>query len=157
MSDDRRLRAWRGEDAPSLAAAWADPEIARWNPVPETRDLAAAEAWIARAAGRSEDANVVDRVMVDDHDEVIGELGLRIDRERRVAEAGFWIARHRRGRGEGTRLLTLASRLADNLGLRGLIAVTDADNAGAVALLEAAGWLEVKAHPGHRAFVDRQI
>lgn len=157
MSSDRRLRAWRTEDAASLVAAWSDPEIARWNPVPGARDLEAADRWIAAVTERPPAADVVDLVMVDENDAVIGELGLRIDRERGLAEAGFWIAGPHRRRGEGSRLLRLASDLADELGLRGLVAVTDADNAGAVALLEAAGWLEVRARPGRLAFVDRQI
>jgi RimJ/RimL family protein N-acetyltransferase len=41
------LRPWRPADAPALAAAWADPDIARWTAVPEDRSVEAAARWIA--------------------------------------------------------------------------------------------------------------
>ena len=157
MTGERRLRAWERADAPSLAAAWSDPEIVRWNDVPVDRSLADAEAWIAGVGRRPGDSPVIDLVMVDEHDRPLGELGLRISRERRVAEAGFWIAATDRGRGEGRRLLRLASELADELDLRGLISVCDGANESAIALLRSAGWLEVQARGDRRAFVDRQI
>lgn len=157
MTGERRLRPWFPADAPTLVAAWSDPEIARWNPVPAERSIADAEAWIIRAAQRPPDSPVRDLVMVNESDEVLGELGLRVSAERRVAEAGFWIAPAYRRQGEGKRLLRLASGVADELDLRGLISVSDAANEGAISLLRSAGWWEVRARSGHRAFVDRQI
>jgi RimJ/RimL family protein N-acetyltransferase len=154
---DRSLREWRLDDAADLAAAWADPEIARWNPVPADIGVDAARRWIIGVLERPVNSAVVDLVMVDAGDTIVGEVGLRIDRTRRIAEIGFWIAAARRGSGEGRRLLSLASAHADAAGVRGLLAVTDPENSAALALLDRAGWLEVRTADARRAFVDRQI
>ena len=157
MTDTYRLRAWTPADAPVLAAAWTDPEIERWNPVPAHRSLTDAETWISEVTERPEDSPVLDLVMVDEHDRVLGELGLRISWSRKVAELGFWVGADHRRRGHGHRLLELASATADERGLHGLIAVSSSDNAAAIALFRSAGWLEVQARDGHKAFVDRHI
>lgn len=157
MTGPNRLREWTRADAAILVEAWSDPEIGRWNPVPTDTGLSAAEAWIDEAGRRPPDSAVVDLAMVDEHDRVLGEVGLRISWSRRIAEVGFWIGAEHRGRGCGRQLLELASGAADARDLRGLIAVSHADNDAAIALFGSAGWLEVRAQTGQRAFVDRQI
>ena len=46
------LRPWEVGDAATLAAAWSDPEVRRWLPVPDHADRAAAADWIAGDADR---------------------------------------------------------------------------------------------------------
>ncbi len=74
------LRPWQVADAPALVAAWADPEIQRWTGVPDRRDLAAAERWIAGDEERRRRDLSLDLVVERDG-EVAGEVGLSsIDR-----------------------------------------------------------------------------
>ncbi len=152
-----RLRRWRPDDAEMLARAWNDDEVARWNSVPADRSVEAARQWIEAVIRRPSDSAGVDLVVVDDDDVVVGEIGLQIAADRGVAELGFWVDADRRREGWGRTMLDLASAEADRRGLRGLIAVSDARNDGAAALFERAGWLEVHAGAGRRAWVDRRI
>ncbi|MEO2087481.1 MAG: GNAT family N-acetyltransferase, partial [Acidimicrobiales bacterium] len=46
------LRPWELRDAATLVAAWSDPEVRRWLPVPDHADRAAAADWIAGEADR---------------------------------------------------------------------------------------------------------
>ena len=90
-------------------AAWADPEIQRWTGVPERRDLAAAERWIAGDEARRERWLSLDLV-VDLGGAVAGEVGLsafdraaRDGRDRLVDRPRAPRARHRLDRGEPAR------------------------------------------------------
>jgi [ribosomal protein S5]-alanine N-acetyltransferase len=134
------LRPWRLEDAPALVAAWADEEIQRWTAVPERRDLAAAERWIAgeeirRARWLSLDL-VVDRAGV-----IAGEVGLTtFDRVAGTAEIGWWTTADHRGRGVATAAATLLIRWArSQLGLQEIVARCEAENPAAVAVARQAG------------------
>jgi RimJ/RimL family protein N-acetyltransferase len=108
------LRRW-GEppgdvehDAEALAAAWADPEVARWTAVPEARDPAAAARWIAGEPERRARRLALDFVI--GGREVQGEVGLtRFDAKGR-AELGFWLAPAARGRGLATAAVTEVTR-----------------------------------------------
>ncbi|MCU1499231.1 MAG: putative acetyltransferase [Acidimicrobiales bacterium] len=146
--DDRTLalRAWGCErgDAVALAAAWADPEIARWTAVPQSHDEAAAARWIAaeasrRAAGRALDLVVTGR---DDASEVRGEVGLVVvDARRRWAEVGYWTAAPWRGRGLATTALATCSAWAlAELPLVRLFARTAPGNPASVAVARRAGY-----------------
>lgn len=99
------LRPWRDADAPALAAAWADPEIARWTGVPAQRDAAAALRWIQGDDDRRAHGLSLDLVLGVEG-AIAGEVGLvAIDVVARTAEIGWWVAPSQRGQ-------RLASRAA---------------------------------------------
>jgi RimJ/RimL family protein N-acetyltransferase len=105
-SDRFHLRPWEVADAPALAAAWADAEIARWCAVPDARTLEHAGAWIAGWAQRAERDIALDLVIAaPEDDRVLGEVGLRpLTRPRGqpgggAIELGWWLVASARGAG----------------------------------------------------------
>jgi RimJ/RimL family protein N-acetyltransferase len=139
-SGDLRLRPWRSSDAPALVAAWADEEIQRWVGVPEPRDLAAAERWIAGDGERRRRWLSLDLVVGRDA-AVVGEVGLAaFDREAGTAEIGWWTGAAHRGEGVATAAASLLVAWATGpLGLRSVTARCDAANPASVAVARAAG------------------
>lgn len=115
---DLLLRPWHADDAPALAAAWADPEIQRWTGVPAARDLAAAQRWIAGDAERRRRDLSLDLV-VDRGGEVAGEVGLSsFDHVDRTVELGWWTGPEHRGLGVASTAATLLARWTEaTLGL----------------------------------------
>ena len=154
------LRPWELGDAATLAAAWSDPEVRRWLPVPDHADRAAAADWIAgdadrRRAGLSLDLVAVEPVTgpgigsgvaVEAAADVLGEVGLSaFDPEDGVAMIGWWtVDRHRR-RGVATEMVRLLTTwaLGPPLGLDALVAEVEPSNPGSVAVALAAGYGEV--------------
>jgi RimJ/RimL family protein N-acetyltransferase len=134
------LRPWERADAPALVAAWADREIQRWTSVPERRDLAAAERWIAGDGARRERWLSLDLAVVVGSD-VVGEVGLSsFDRVTRTADIGWWTAPDNRGRGIATIAAGLLVAWAtSDLGLTAVIARCDARNPASVTVARGSG------------------
>lgn len=150
-----QLRPWHEDDAPFLASAWQDPDIARWNPVPPDSTAEFAANWIRGTASQTIASIGIDVVLVDDANSVFGEIGLQVDPERSIAELGFWLHADVRGRGFGRTLLVMAERLAEQLELVGLIALVDLQNDVASGLLIKAEWNELPTTSTRRAFANR--
>ena len=98
------LRPWgAGEHDPeALAAAWADPEVARWTSVPDDHDLDAARAWIRGEEERRARGLAMDLVVAElsEPRRIHGEVGLVVvDAHERWAELGYWMAADSRGAG----------------------------------------------------------
>jgi RimJ/RimL family protein N-acetyltransferase len=135
------LRPWAPDDAGALAAAWADPDIARWTAVPADRSLAAAAAWIAGWDERRRRGLALDLVVVEVGDEgtVLGEVGASF--VTRPPEVGWWLMATARGRGLATRAVRL---FADQLLAAGaaseLVADVDPANPASLAVALAAGF-----------------
>ncbi len=112
------LRPWREDDAPALAAAADDPDVARWLPdLPSPYTLADAEAYItARPAGFAAGTDLAFAAC--DADGLVGSAGIpRRDPRNGVSEVGYWIAAGARGRGLATRAVRLLVAWAfDGLG-----------------------------------------
>jgi RimJ/RimL family protein N-acetyltransferase len=105
------LRSFGEGDVPAIAAACADPEIARFIPdIPQPYTDADARAYVARAA--TEWATGVHRPMaiaaVSD-DSFLGAIEVSIGDPGSI---GYWVAPEARGRGVATRALVLLSRWA---------------------------------------------
>lgn len=104
-----RLREWRPADAPAMAAACRDPEIARWTMVPDDYRESDARAFIAgrdraRRAGESLDAAVVDAADGD----LLGAVALTsLDWRHERAEVGYWTSPWARRRGVAVRAVRL--------------------------------------------------
>lgn len=156
-----RLRRWADPDShrgcmdvEALVAAWGDPEIARWNPVPAELSPEHAARWIAGTRSQTVTSPSIDVVLCGPDGMLIGELGLQVDHDRMLAEIGFWVASEHRGRGHGLTLVCLAEQLAPMLGIRRSIAVTHTENDSAVRVLQRAEWPEVATTTAdRRAFV----
>lgn len=157
-----RLRPWRADDAPALAAAWADPEVRRFTAVPEATDGAAAARWIAGDAVRRERRLAVDFVVSPaDSDEVLGEVGLGpFDTSRDAAVLGYWVAAPARGRGVATAAARLLAGWAldpAGLGLAALLATTDPANPASEAVLRSVGFALLAERDGRRHWVRRAV
>lgn len=139
------LRPWgAGEhDAAALAAAWADPEVARFTSVPAEADEGAARRWIRGEEDRRARGLAIDLVVthLDRPSQVIGEVGLIVvDAERQWAELGYWMVAAERGRGATARAAELFADWAlRELPVRRLFARTHPDNVRAARVAEAAG------------------
>lgn len=138
-----RLRVWQPDDAPSLAAAWADDEIRKWTAVPQVATVEHAARWIAGAELRRENGLALDLVVApaDDADPaVLGEVGIvTMAGGPSRAEAGWWVAPAHRRHGIATRAVQLLAKwCAEALDLE-LFAEVDADNPASIWVAEAAG------------------
>ena len=108
------LRLPRDADAPAIAAACADPEIARWIPVPVPYRLEDARAFVAFTAegwssGREPTFGIVDAA----DGALLGTLAFhRRPEEPGKAAVGYWLAPGARGRGAATGAVLLAVRWA---------------------------------------------
>jgi RimJ/RimL family protein N-acetyltransferase len=102
----------RAGDVEAVEAAFADPDIALWNPGPRRTGLTPherAKLWVAdRAAWTDEHASWVVR---DLDGALVGQVSLhQIDPANGSAEVGYWLTTAGRGRGLATHALDAAAR-----------------------------------------------
>jgi RimJ/RimL family protein N-acetyltransferase len=140
VDHDLELRPWGPADAFVLATAWADPEVARWTGAPADCSVDSARRWIGGEADRRDRGLALDLV-VTVGGTVVGEVGLcRFDRNRRIAELGWWTARPHRRRGYATRAVRLIAGWAvSELCVDRAYARVDPANAASVAVARGAG------------------
>ncbi len=108
------LRLPREADAPAIAAACSDPEIARWIPVPVPYRLEDARAFVAFTAEGWAGGREPTFVIAGAADgALLGTLAFhrRLDEPGKAA-IGYWLAPGARGRGAATRAVLLAVRWA---------------------------------------------
>lgn len=139
---DLVLRPWGIHDAADLVAAWADPDIGRWTGVPDRRDLAAAERWIAGDLARRQRGVALDLV-IESGGTLVGEVGLVGFAEGEgTAEVGWWLARAHRGRGYASRAVRLLTDWATaELCVEGLVAHCHRSNPASGAVARRAGFV----------------
>ena len=131
------LRPWAPADAGALAAAWADPDIARWTAVPADTSLEAAAAWIAGWDERRRRGLALDLVIAAAGAEAAApcEVGAR------PPELGWWLLPSARGHGWARRAVRL---FGDQLLAAGaapeLVADVDPANPASIAVATAAGF-----------------
>lgn len=145
LAGDRfHLRPWVPADAPALAAAWVDPEVARWTGVPPEHDEAAARRWIAGEEHRRQRGLALDLV-VDTGGTVAGEVGLAgLGRRPGTAEVGWWLGADHRGRGLAAAAVQLFAEWATaELSLDVLLARCHHDNPASAAVARRAGFAAV--------------
>jgi RimJ/RimL family protein N-acetyltransferase len=139
------LRPWGAgeDDAAALAAAWADPEIARWTSVPAEHDVEAARTWIRGEEARRSRGLAMDLVIsrLDEPRVVLGEVGLvMVEADKGWAELGFWLAPEARGGGRAAGAATVfVEWVLRELPVKRLFARTQPDNPKAGRVAEAAG------------------
>jgi RimJ/RimL family protein N-acetyltransferase len=139
-----RARSFTTADVAPFAAYRADPDVARYQSWSDFT-LADAEAFVASLEGEEPGVpgewfqlaleSKTDGVLV-------GDLALHVDAEEpRQAEIGFTLAPEQQGRGFGTEAATaLLDWAFPAFGLHRVIAITDALNSSAAALLERVGF-----------------
>lgn len=147
------LRAFVAADLPDLLAAFADPEIARWNPGPESPDqAAAAQDWMDRRNDWSAGTHA-SWAIADADGRLCGSVSLHeLDRDQLDSEIGYWLAPWARRRGLGTQAVGLAGRYGfRTLGLRRIYLFHAVDNPSSCRLAGAAGYLlEGELRQSHR-------
>jgi len=104
------LRPFESIDLADLAVAFADDDIALWNPGPSGLE-GAAEFMAAR--NDWSDGSHASWAVADRSNMLIGSVSLhKIDLDKADAEVGYWIAPWGRGRGHATQSVVAASRFA---------------------------------------------
>lgn len=144
IPEDIRLRAWRPADAEALWAACQDPVIQRWTTLPQPYSMECAKRFIAEATERDDASEPVEWAIVGaQSDDLLGSIGLvRVDVNEKVAEIGFWLAAHARGRGVATRALREVARWAlQDAGFERVQVAVDVDNVASHAVAERAGFV----------------
>ena len=137
-----RLRRWRSADGPDVARACADPETARWLPVPVPYPPQAGQHYVDEmvpglwAQGSAANVAVTDA----GSGELLGAIGLTL--RDGIGEVGYWTAPWARRRGVATRATVLHTAWA--LGTLGLLRVellADVDNTVSQRVAERAGFV----------------
>lgn len=134
------LREFAPRDTNDLLAAFADEEIARWNPGPAGPD-AATEFMTTRNDWSG--ASHASWSVVDASDRLVGSVSVhQIDADQADAEIGYWIAPWGRRLGYATRAVVAASGFAfTRLGLHRLYLYHAVENTGSCAVAAAAGFV----------------
>lgn len=129
---------------PSIVAACNDPDVQHFTRVPHPYGTTEAEGYVALAAQEHAAGTGLVVVLERAPDEVLGTVGLFVDRRDHRAELGYWTAPAGRGRG----LTTAAVREVLRHGLATLgVAVVHAEaaagNAASLAVLARVGMRRV--------------
>lgn len=117
VSDGLFLRPIKIASLEMVAAAFADPVIALWNPRPtsEHGPIHAASEWIHAQSDWSSGTHVSWGVFADkaDDENLLGSVALhQINLCQRNAELGYWVVPSARGRGVAYRAVVAATRFA---------------------------------------------
>jgi RimJ/RimL family protein N-acetyltransferase len=136
-----QLRPWRPEDAEALAAAWADPEIARWTAVPADRSVEAAGRWIAGWDERRRRGLALDLVVTPAADDatVLGEVGIAFVTT--PPTLGWWVVPTARGQGVAT--AAVRRFVEEFVTVAEVVADVDEANPASIAVARAAGFESV--------------
>lgn len=136
-------RPFSPADVHAFVAYRADPEVARYQGWSEyTLDLGTRLIETMQGAQPGVPGEWYQFALEDrSSGTLVGDLALKVDEhEPRVAEVGFTLAPEQQGKGYGTEALgALLGFAFEAFGLHRIIAVTDALNAPAAALLEGVG------------------
>lgn len=134
------LRAWRMEDAPAVADACRDTEIARWLAfVPQPYTLDDARRYIQECMDAADDRRPF-AITDAESGALIGSIDMHITRLG-AGHIGYWLAANARGRGLATAALRTLSRWTiEELGLGRIELATDPDNLASQRVAEKAGF-----------------
>lgn len=138
------LRPWVKGDAPAIAAACADEEIARWMPlIPQPYGEADALEYVEATAMAWREGTGATFAILGDGSEPVGSIGMRvIEDENAIVEVGYWAAPQARGRGLTTRAVKLISRwLLETVGAQRVQLRADVLNLASLRVAEKAGFV----------------
>ncbi len=133
------LRAFQPTDITGLLAAFADADIARWNPGPS-----GPESAVEFISGRNDwsGAQHASWAVADFSGRLIGFVSLhKIDADQGDAEIGYWTAPSARRRGYAARSVVAVSRFGfDQLGLHRVHLYHAIENLGSCEVAQRAGF-----------------
>lgn len=134
------LRTWQGDDADEVFAICQDADIAEFQTLNVPFTTEDAQRFVT-----GNDESFKNQRVVAYAGEVDGKVALSAvlhsaNKFDHVIEIGYWVAPEFRGRGLGTRAITLLTQLAFDMGFRRVQAICDEVNRGSIALLEKAGF-----------------
>lgn len=110
VADELVLRPWDDGDAPAVVAAYADPDIQRWN-LRRMDDLDEARAWIRSWRERWQAETDGGWAVVDGDGDLVGRVGLRmVELAAATAELTYWVVPAARGRRVATRSTDAVAR-----------------------------------------------
>jgi RimJ/RimL family protein N-acetyltransferase len=134
------LRSWRVEDAPAVATACRDPEIARWLPsLPSPYTDADARTYVEACVAAGDDRYPF-AIADPESDRLLGSIDIHVSSGRN-GHIGYWVAAGARGRGVCTAALRTLSRWAlEELELDRLELLTDPDNRASQRVAEKVGF-----------------
>jgi RimJ/RimL family protein N-acetyltransferase len=138
------LRLFSLEDVAAVTEVCQDPSISEWTsavPWPYTEDDA--RRWIAGHGGAWREGTSGSFAIVDaTGGHLLGAVGLHdVDRTRREAEIGYWVAASSRGRGVATRAVELATAWGfTNFGLDAMDLLTKFGNEASERVAQKAGY-----------------
>lgn len=143
LTDRLRLRALEPGDAPDLFRLINDFEVSKQLarvPFPYPRDLA--DEWILRTRACLGDGSAIQLAIAGrDESVLLGGIGIEIDRDKREAELGYWVARRYWGHGvAGEAAGRLTSWALANLDIDRVIARAALDNPASHRVLAKAGF-----------------
>jgi ribosomal-protein-serine acetyltransferase len=121
--------------------------LARWEPWAVEQPTLEGTRSFLEAAGRSwlegSELPVAIAVPVDDQWQLVGSIGLRIDRYRRTGDVGYWIDASREGRGLVTRAVAaVLGEAFGSLALDRVTSHTEVDNHRSRAVARRLGFVE---------------
>jgi RimJ/RimL family protein N-acetyltransferase len=145
------LRAYTERDVPQLRSAFADPQIAQWNPGPDGGEDAVDAWW----AGRNDwsDETHASWAVADPSGALLGSVSVfRIDRDQGDAEIGYFVLPTARGRGIARAAVEAAAGYVfATLGVRRLELFHAVENTGSCRVANAARFtLEGTLRQSHR-------
>lgn len=136
------LRRWRRSDALDVQRACADPDIARWLPVPVPYTLEVAQGYVGAIVPHEWAEGTVANCAVTAAADgaLLGAVGLRVSGA--VGEVGYWVAPWARGRGVAARAARLHAGWGfEALGMARIELLADVDNLASQRAAEKAGWV----------------
>lgn len=142
-SDRLRLRHFRAEDAPALAAYRSDPDVARYQAWSAPVPLEDARKTVEYFATADPDAPGWFQYAIETRadDRLIGDVGVRLHENLMQAEIGYTLAAGEQGRGYGSEAVrTVLADLFERRGLHRVSAECDARNLKSARLLERLGF-----------------
>ena len=140
--DDLVLRAFGDQDVAAVVAAFADPEIGRWNAGPTGLDpTVEARGWIGHRADWSGGDHASWAISNPDGT-MLGSMSLfHVSAEQLDGEVGYWVTPQARGHGVAARAVRLVAEWAfTSLGLHRLVLFHAAENIASCRTAERAGF-----------------
>jgi RimJ/RimL family protein N-acetyltransferase len=135
-----QMRAWQPKDAPTVVAAYSDPDIQQWHARPMNENEAL--DWIAAWPQRWRQETGCGWAAACDEG-VLGQISLRtLNLDVGFAEISYWVMPQARGRGIAPRALVAVTRWAfEALGLHRIEVYHSTRNPASCFVAERAGYL----------------
>jgi RimJ/RimL family protein N-acetyltransferase len=136
------LRVPDRRDVDAIYAACQDPDIIRFTRVPYPYSRVHAQTFVRNAAHELRAGTAAHLVIADaTTDTLLGCCGLVLDRPRRLAEVGYWVAPEQRRRGAASRSVLLLTAWAfGTLGIARVQLMADLRNLGSQAVARSCGF-----------------